>query len=104
MRQVPFKPSNLTNEDRKWFARWLWRARRATRAVIQQAEARQSITFNSAIWSDLKKILLDRDFMGKCAYCESLVTVTDFGDAEHYRPKAGITNKEREPVKYSGGP
>jgi hypothetical protein len=105
MRKVNFRPAQLLVEaDRKWFARWLWRARNATSAVIKQAEAGEKISFNSAIWSDLKKFLLERDFLNKCAYCESRVTTTDFGDAEHYRPKAGITDHEGKAVQYGGVP
>jgi hypothetical protein len=106
MRQVKFKPSHLTDPaDRNWFAKWLLRARRATRSAIADAEAGKPVTFNSDIWSDLKQFLLRRHFRGKCAYCESRVTTTDFGDAEHYRPKAGVTQRhggKMKTVEYGG--
>lgn len=35
------------------------------------------------------KSALQAMFHGKCAYCESKVPHVDFGDVEHYRPKAG---------------
>src|SRR5258707_972496 len=105
MRQVRFKPSLLTDEsDRKWFARWLWRARKATRKAIEMAQKGEKVEFNSAVWSDLKQFLLDRDFLKKCAYCESRVTTTDFGDAEHYRPKGAVTDTKGKPVACQGVP
>jgi hypothetical protein len=108
LRYVPFRPSHLKDPaDRKWFAEWLRRARRATREVIADVDAGKPITFKQKIWSELKAFLLKGPFNGKCAYCESRVTTTDFGDAEHYRPKGGITRKQDEknvPVEYDGKP
>src|SRR5215472_5170548 len=109
MRQVKFKPSGLSKvdhqQDRDWFAKWLKRARKATRAVIAQAEAGEKITFTPSIWSDLKAFLLRKDYFdGRCAYCESPVTSTDFGDAEHYRPKGAVTGEDRKAVEYGGAP
>ncbi|WP_417210879.1 hypothetical protein [Antarctobacter sp.] len=37
-------------------------------------------------WKDSKDQLL-RESQGKCAYCETQVTTTYYGDVEHYRPK-----------------
>ena len=100
MRHISFKPSMLSDPaDRRWFAGWLLRARRATKAAIADAEAVKPIEFKDAIWSDLKAFLLKRVFRGKCAYCESRVTTTDFGAAEHYRPKGGVTYKREGRVK-----
>jgi hypothetical protein len=92
MRRVIFKPSLFSSPtDRAWLAKWLRRARRATAAAIASAEGGQPVEFRTAIWSDLKAFLLDRVFSGKCAYCESRVTTTDFGHADHYRPKGAVT-------------
>ncbi|MEC4815212.1 MAG: hypothetical protein SAK29_18330 [Scytonema sp. PMC 1069.18] len=33
------------------------------------------------------KDLLEQMFYGKCAYCESKVTTTGYGDIEHFCPK-----------------
>jgi hypothetical protein len=41
-------------------------------------------------------------FNGKCAYCEQLITTSQRGDIEHFRPKAGVTDKEGKPVKVRG--
>ena len=95
MRHIRFKPSDLSDgAQRKEFAEWLWSARKATRKICADVAAGKEAQFNPAIWSRLKKFLLKHVFHGKCAYCESRVTTTDFGDAEHYRPKAGVTYRD----------
>jgi hypothetical protein len=94
----------VEEDDRRWFARWLWRARKATQVAIEQAEAGHVVTFNSSIWGDLKQFLLKKRFDNKCAYCESRVTTTGFGDAEHYRPKRGVTDKRGEAILCGGQP
>lgn len=33
---------------------------------------------------------------GKCAFCESFIMSTDYGDVEHYRPKAEVTQANPE--------
>jgi hypothetical protein len=94
MRRINFRPSRITDPPkRRWLARWLVRARRATFEVIATVDRGEPIAFRSEVWSELKGFLLEHVFNGKCAYCESRVTTTDFGDAEHYRPKAGITHQ-----------
>ena len=40
---------------------------------------------------------IDRE---RLIYCESPVTSTNFGDAEHYRPKKAVTDKKRDTVQY----
>ncbi|KFE68966.1 hypothetical protein [Hyalangium minutum] len=39
---------------------------------------------------------------GKCAFCESRFTHIDFGDVEHFRPKAGWRQEEGEPLHRPG--
>lgn len=38
----------------------------------------------------------------KCAFCESSVSHVSYGDVEHYRPKAAVTQAEVEPLKRPG--
>jgi hypothetical protein len=90
MNYIAFDPTNLSGEKLEWWSKWCAKAEKATAKVIQQSNG-EKIEFNSAIWSELKCWLLENVFNGKCAYCESIVTVTDYGDADHYRPKAGIS-------------
>lgn len=43
-----------------------------------------------ATWREFKKPLSDTQ-EGKCGYCESFIRATQYGDVEHYRPKAELT-------------
>ena len=105
MRHVQFHPSTLTGDDRAWWDAWAKRAEEARLTVLkdfkekaQQAAlanpgVQQAVDFNSKVWSDLKTFLLEKVFHGKCAYCDSRIDDTSFGDAEHYRPKGKVTSK-----------
>jgi 5-methylcytosine-specific restriction endonuclease McrA len=37
-------------------------------------------------------------FHGKCAYCEAPIRDYQHGDVEHFRPKAGITDENGQPI------
>ncbi len=38
-------------------------------------------------------------FYGKCAYCEAPIVDYQHGDVEHFRPKAGVTDADDQPIK-----
>ena len=59
--------------------------------VIEDYASGREHRFQDSVWTDLKEWLLRKVFHGKCAYCEALVGVTGFGDAEHFRPKGKVT-------------
>jgi uncharacterized protein (TIGR02646 family) len=48
------------------------------------------------------KEALRRAQHGKCAFCESKVLHTEPGDVEHFRPKAGSRQSERQPLECPG--
>ena len=91
MRQVKFDPAQLQGEQRAWWDKWLARAKKAADKVDDDIRAGKAPSFDSGVWGDLKEWLLENVFYKKCAYCESNVTSTSFGDAEHYRPKGKVT-------------
>lgn len=39
---------------------------------------------------------------GKCCFCESKITHVDYGDVEHFRPKAGFVQKDVDPLERPG--
>lgn len=92
MNYITFDPTILSGEKQEWWSRWCDKAENATIEAIQQADDGKKVIFRSDIWSELKRWLLNNVFDGKCAYCESTVTVTDYGDADHYRPKASVSD------------
>lgn len=72
-------------------------------ASSPEAYARKSFAFQSTIYADpaVKEALRSAQH-GKCAFCESLISHTNYGDVEHYRPKAGYKQKEADALQYPG--
>ncbi len=92
MNFINFNPrSDLTEEKKAWWDDWCKRAVSNTENVLAQANSGRRIKFNQKIWSELKAWLLEYVFNGKCAYCESKLNSTDYGDADHYRPKNRVS-------------
>ncbi len=108
MNRVKFDPEELEGEDKTWWEEWAARAERAKQKALKDYdEGKRPVPFDGAVWSQLKKFLLEKVFHGKCAYCDSRVTGTSFGDAEHFRPKGGVTRRRDgvdEPVTVGGEP
>ena len=102
MISIKFDPTLLAGSQKVWWDRWQRRAETAIENAIADMEANRPNTFNSEIWRELKQWLLDNVFHKKCAYCESKITATSFGDAEHYRPKGKVTVKG-QPIAGHGG-
>lgn len=64
---------------------------------------RGEVTFDRDIYAHatVKEALLDAQH-GKCAFCESRVRHIAHGDVEHYRPKAGVIQRARDPLTRPG--
>lgn len=100
MRSVRFDPATHTSIDAVVWSRWEARARESTEEMRGWFDARAKTSpntplpaqpkFNAAVWSDLKDIILEKVFRGRCAFCEVAEDVNAFGDAEHYRPKRPV--------------
>src|SRR5262245_35411480 len=90
MNHISFDPLTLCGDEKQWWDKWQRKAAAAALRVIECANEGKSVTFQAGIWSELKKWLLMHVFHGKCGYCESRLIVTDFGDADHYRPKGRV--------------
>jgi len=58
------------------------------------------IITKAELYKRQKHIYFDRhgDFRGKCAYCEKFIFTDQFGDIDHFRPKAAIKNKDGSDV------
>ncbi len=99
MRQVDYKRFLCGPE----FERWRGRANKARKKLL--AGGKPS-SFATAIWKDLKQMLIDGNH-DKCMYCEGQYVAGTHDDAEHYRPKGDVTEwdgraGERRPVKHDG--
>ncbi len=85
------------------FQDWLDKATVARGAALTGYPAARkdgkSYEFDSDLWAQLKEHLQDL-FQGRCAYCEAWFQSVSFGDVEHYRPKAGVTDDPNHPGYY----
>jgi len=66
--------------------------------VLEAIQNEQRVEWNS-LWGRLKKYLQEL-FHSTCAYCESTITHTAFGDVEHYRPKGKVAEDPDHPGYY----
>lgn len=74
------KPTVLQKYEKKWV--------RKIQASLQSGSKRElELAVNKYQHKDIKAQLL-KIFLGRCAYCESKYAHVDFGDIEHFRPKA----------------
>jgi uncharacterized protein (TIGR02646 family) len=90
LRRLP-EPLNLTRNKHRWSTAYLG-ARVAYQAnpnarTKKSKEAAEKKYNKSYVKSTLKLM-----FHEKCAYCESKITHIDYGDIEHFRPKAHFPN------------
>src|SRR5438046_1438953 len=84
--------------DQKW-KKWLNKCRQQKSKDIQLAKAGKKIRTKDALYKEQKQFLINPDglFNGKCAYCEAFID-RQWGQIEHYRPKAAVTNEDRKQV------
>jgi hypothetical protein len=95
MRRIVFDPTALSGSLADWFIDWEAKARTANVAACQQVERGEAPRLKSDLWSELKRWLLKEVFGHKCAYCETDFSgVSDYGAAEHYRPKGAVKRLE----------
>lgn len=77
--------------------RWKRRAEKARDAAIAEAKAGGDPKINERLYKEMKQVFL-KAFSGKCAYCEAKISADQPGDVEHFRPKAGVTDENDQPV------
>jgi hypothetical protein len=85
------------------FQKWIDAGKRLTAEAAKARGAtdpkkRKAYEFK-ALWKPLKEILIDM-FHGKCAYCDAVFAPVDYGDVEHFRPKAGVFEDPTHPGYY----
>ncbi len=92
---IKFDPEALSGKAREEWDSWLRLAEAATNRAIEAWENESRHDFDSAVWTRLKRWLLEHVFHGKCAYCETqLAGARQPGDAEHFRPKGSVNYRE----------
>jgi len=79
---------NTTFQTSDAFKNWLKKAKTARTKALREGPAH---VFQPRIWKELKEQLIKANF-GKCMYCEFQGIPADYYAAEHFRPKAEVTN------------
>lgn len=82
----------------EWLA-WKHSCNKATTQLLEQLENGVVPKFND-LYKAQKTVFIDKasNFYGKCAYCESLITNSQPGDVDHYRPKGRVMDENNKPI------
>ena len=96
MIKIHFDPEALEGERRE---EWLGLIRLAEEAAGKDADARaagETPKWRKKAWTDIRTWMFKYVSHGKCAYCEATVDTVYHGEAEHWRPKGPVA--ERNPI------
>jgi hypothetical protein len=96
---TPVSRPELTDQEWK---EWNARASAAMRALIQAYAPGVDITLREELYKAAMPFLLRLSHQ-KCAYCECIITASQPGDVEHYRPKGRIRDEDGKIVKTEAG-
>lgn len=72
-------------------------ATKATAALVAQVAAGESARITDRLYKNYREAIF-AGFHGKCAYCEAKFILDQTGDVNHFRPKAGVTDENDQPV------
>jgi hypothetical protein len=92
---------NLQPPDNPEWQEWLDKCNQETEKLHELFNQGEKIVFNEKIYQQYKEFFFEAEkppFYDKCAYCESLITATNYGDVEHFRPKAEITDEKNKKI------
>ena len=96
MIHVPFDPEDLHGEERSWWEEWLQSAEAATREALEWTPEQGELKLKGSVWGSAREWLFKNVFAEKCAYCEARVRPVSPGAAEHWRPKAGVSVRDKD--------
>jgi hypothetical protein len=94
MRRARFDPDELAGPDRLKWQRLVAAAKTAESRLADDRRDGREHDWRSNVWRGFKEFFFLNVFFGMCAYCESDVESVYVGDAEHYRPKGKVTQRE----------
>lgn len=94
MRRVTFDPGMLTGKLREDWDKLTASAERAKAILAEDWRNGRKHKWRPKVWKGFKEFLFDHVFFGMCAYCEGAVEPVYVGDAEHYRPKGEVTQRD----------
>ena len=93
MIKIDFTPPT----DPKW-DRWVLEAAKEHSVLLQLYAKSQPIVIKETLYKKRNKEFFD-EVWTKCAYCESLMRITDIEDVEHFRPKGKVTDEDDNVVQ-----
>jgi len=97
LRRIPRQPPTST----VW-KRWISDCSKAAEELAQQvARGEKPLITDLYRRKSIKEAYFfaaGAPFYGKCAYCEAPIRDYQHGDVEHFRPKAGVTDENGQPV------
>ena len=97
MRRIPRRPLSSA----AW-KRWISDCSKATEELAQRIARGEkpevSDLYKRKSIKDEYFIATGPPFYGKCAYCEAPIRDYQHGDVEHFRPKAGVSDENGQPV------
>src|SRR5215472_15296305 len=110
MRCVRFDPDALTGDDRLEWQDLVKAADRAKKQLEKDRldpekkhlDPKKRHKWRDNVWGDFKRFFFHKIFFGNCAYCEAHVIDVYVGDAEHYRPKGEVTQREAKVTQREG--
>ncbi|TIP29610.1 MAG: hypothetical protein E5X67_06100 [Mesorhizobium sp.] len=76
----------------------LQRAGAARQVLIDTFRRKEKPSVDESLYKAYKKYLLEA-FHHKCAYCETVISVNQPVDVEHYRPKNRVTDNKFKPIQ-----
>lgn len=92
-----FVEKSVGRQDAGWTS--LIEMARAQRQALEAAfNAGGAIAIDQLLYKRFKADLLAQ-FHDKCAYCETLITPSQHGDVEHFRPKKRVVGDDNKPVR-----
>ena len=100
MRRVRFDLDKLTEKEQQTWQRLVDAAEKAktdyAKAMTEYAEGlrKDKAEFRPEIWRGFKEFFFENVFFNSCAYCEADVDAVYVGEAEHFRPKGEVTQRE----------
>lgn len=78
--------------------KWKEKAAIETNRLINQFNADKQLIFSASLYKE-ERIAILKNFFEKCAYCESVITITQhIGDVEHFRPKGRVRHYDGSEV------
>jgi hypothetical protein len=93
---------NFSEPNTKEWRKWRTTCDREQCLHNEAIESGRSSKVKDRVYKGQKNfyINLDGPFHGKCAYCEQKISGDQYGDIEHFRPKARVDDeKTGEPIK-----